>query len=220
MEKQNTPGDALTPQLLNVSQVSDGWIKKYLLHYRLPDGTEIEYESVSRKDLEGYKKELEHAEDASPHADAISIVGRTVADEILLIKEFRYPLNNWVIAFPAGLMEPGESIFDCAMRELQEETGYSIISADGIPKIHPLSQPGYSSAGMSEESVQIVYAYVEKTGEPKPEPKEFIEVFTLKIEGIPRFIRGNTIPLGTRSQLILESFTHDLPWEECENVSD
>ncbi|MGI6105437.1 MAG: NUDIX hydrolase [Raoultibacter sp.] len=215
-QEQKQANTTPTPYLLNVQQISDGWIKKYLLSYRLPDGSEIEYESVSRKDLEGYTRELTKTDTTTKRADAISIVGRTTSDEILLIKEFRYPLNSWCIAFPAGLVEEGESIFSCAQRELQEETGYSIITEEGRPKMHPLSQPGYSSTGMSEESVHIVYAYVEKTGEPKPEPKEFIETFTVKIEDIPRFIRENTIPMGTRSQLILEAFIQDMRWDECE----
>lgn len=215
MEESNKhiPEITQTPRLLDIEQVSDGWIKKYLLYYLLPNGTKIEYESIARKSLEGYRQELSHAGDAL-RTDAISITGRTPEGEIVLIKEFRYPLNSWCIAFPAGLMEPGDSIFACAQRELKEETGYSIISIDGVPQIRPLLQPGYSSPGMSEESVRVVYASVEKTGEPKLEPKEFIEVFTLKIEDISRFILENTIPIGTRSQLILESFTRDLLWEE------
>ena len=37
------------PQLSNIRQVSDGWIKKYMLAYTMPDGSTYEYESASRK---------------------------------------------------------------------------------------------------------------------------------------------------------------------------
>ena len=47
------------PQLSNIRQVSDGWIKKYVLAYTMPDGSTYEYESASRKSLEAYRAELE-----------------------------------------------------------------------------------------------------------------------------------------------------------------
>ena len=39
------------PEFIDLEQVSDGWIKKYILHYRKPDGTPYSYESSSRKSL-------------------------------------------------------------------------------------------------------------------------------------------------------------------------
>ena len=49
------------PQLSNIRQVSDGWIKKYVLAYTMPDGSTYEYESASRKSLEAYRAELGRA---------------------------------------------------------------------------------------------------------------------------------------------------------------
>ena len=47
------------PELLGIEQVSDGWIKKYILTYRLPNGRELKYDVVSRKGLEEYRSEIE-----------------------------------------------------------------------------------------------------------------------------------------------------------------
>ena len=115
------------PQLSNIRQVSDGWIKKYVLAYTMPDGSTYEYESASRKSLEAYRAELEgNAAGRACAADAVCIVPQTATGELLLIREFRYPLNSWCIAFPAGLMEPGEDLATCVDRELREETGYAL----------------------------------------------------------------------------------------------
>ncbi|MEG0322653.1 MAG: NUDIX hydrolase [Raoultibacter sp.] len=197
------------PTLQNVEQVSDGWIKKYLLTYRMPDGRPYQYEAVSRKGLEAYRRELKRAGKGSQQPDAICIVPRTTNDELVLIREFRYPINSWCIAFPAGLIEPGEDIATCLERELREETGYGFALIDGHHKFHALAQAGYSSTGMSEESVQVVFAYVQKEQDPEPEEAELIEVFTLPIADIPRFLEENETPIGTRCQLILESFARD-----------
>ena len=198
-----------TPKLHGIEQVCDGWIKKYLLTYLMPDGSPYLYEAVSRKELPEYRRELERSGASQPQPDAICIVPRTADDELVLIREFRYPINSWCIAFPAGLIEPGEDIATCIERELQEETGYAFDAVEGAPKFRPLAQSGYSSTGMSEENVQVVFAYVKKESEPMPEESEFIEVFTLPIADIPRFLAENNVPIGTRCQLILESFAHD-----------
>lgn len=84
------------PQLSNIRQVSDGWIKKYVLAYTMPDGSTYEYESASRKSLDAYRAELEgNAAGRACAADAVCIVPQTATGELLLIREFRYPLNSW-----------------------------------------------------------------------------------------------------------------------------
>lgn len=195
------------PQLSDVRQVSDGWINKYVLTYTLPDGTPYEYESASRKGLDAYRRELEARAAGAPSAvDAVCIVGQTRDGQLLLIREFRYPLNSWCIAFPAGLMEPGESLAACLERELREETGYALRADAGAAAIDPLPQAGFSSTGLTDETVHVVFAQIEKATDAQPEPSEFIEPFLLPIADIPRFLAENETPIGTRAQLVLEAF--------------
>ena len=195
------------PQLSNIRQVSDGWIKKYVLAYTMPDGSTYEYESASRKSLEAYRAELEgNAAGRACAADAVCIVPQTATGELLLIREFRYPLNSWCIAFPAGLMEPGEDLATCVDRELREETGYALRADADAPALDPLPQAGYSSTGLTDETVHVVFAQVEKVADAQPEPAEFIEPFLLPIADVPRFLAENETPIGTRAQLVLEAF--------------
>ena len=195
------------PVFTDIRQVSDGWIKKYVLSYAMPDGSTYEYESASRKGLDAYRAELEgNARGERPEADAVCIVGRTPDERLLLIREFRYPLNSWCIAFPAGLREPGESLAACIDRELREETGYALRADAGEAALDPLPQAGFSSTGLTDETVHVVFAQVERAGEAQPEPSELIEPFLLPIADIPRFLAENTTPIGTRAQLVLEAF--------------
>jgi len=195
--------DMPIPQLLDIEQIDGGWIKKYLLKYRLPNGEPYAYESISRKSLEDYKAELLRT---GTTADAICIVGITPQRELLMVKEFRYPVNAWVLAFPAGLLEPGEDMTIGVARELEEETGYLL--SDVPNNVIALDQPGYSSTGMSEESVHIIFARVEPGGTRHPEPMEFIEPFLLPLDEVDDFLAENSLAIGTRAQLILELFTH------------
>ena len=199
------------PKLLDVEQVSSGWINKYILKFRLLDGRDYQYEAVSRKPLDVYKAELETQGPVDPQVDAVCIVGYTAEGSFLLIKEFRFPMNRECIAFPAGLRDAGESVEECASRELREETGYDLArNADGTPvRIHSFVQPGFSSLGMGDESIAMVFAQVEKVGEPRSESTEFIEVFELPRTDIARFLQENRAPLSIRAQLVLEMVACD-----------
>lgn len=195
-----------TPELLDIRQVSDGWLKKYILRYRLPDGREHDYDVVSRKGIEEYRDEVLTEGPTQPRVDAVCVVGQTKDDEFLLIREFRYPMNRMCVAFPAGLKDEGEDILACAARELREETGFDFVrDADGRPvRARATVQPGFSSLGMGDESIAMVFAQVEKVCEPRSESTEFIETFLLPREGIEEFLATNTAPLSIRCQLVLE----------------
>ena len=233
------------PILKNMEQQADGWVKKYVLTYELPDGTLHEYHSASRRGAKEYAAKLERnarasraamaelekaaelesaaelekaaapegtkgnalAQDEQPSAcetivpDAVCIVARTPRNTLVMEREFRYPLNSWCVALPAGLVDPGEDILACAARELSEETGYEVIP--GTP-MRALPQAGYSSTGLTDETVQVVFVEAEKAGEAHTESSELIEVFELPVAGIDDFLNANRLPIGTRAQLILE----------------
>ncbi len=89
--------------------------------------------------------------------DAVVIVGlHADARKLTIIREFRVPLGDYQYGFPAGLVDPGETVETSARRELQEETGLL------VTRILRISPPVYSSSGMTDESVAMVY--VECTG--------------------------------------------------------
>ena len=76
------------------------------------------------------------------HPGAAAIVPFTEQGGVLLIRQYRYALDDDIWEIPAGTLDPGESPLACARRELEEEAGVS--AADWIPlgAINPL--PGYS----------------------------------------------------------------------------
>ena len=115
--------------------------------------------------------------------------------------------SSWCIAFPAGLTEPGEDVAACVDRELREETGYALrADMNAAAALEPLPQAGYSSTGLTDETVQVVFAQVEKVADAQPEPSEYIEPFLLPIQDVRRFLAENILPIGTRAQLVLELF--------------
>ena len=110
------------------------------------------------------------------------------------------------------MREPGEDIVECAARELREETGYDLVrDENGAPvSARACVQPGYSSLGMGDESIAMVFAEVERVGEPRSESTEFIESFELGRDDIVRFLDENGDPLSIRCQLVLEMVARPL----------
>lgn len=193
-----------TPALESVETVSTGWINKYHLHYTLPDGRPYTYEGVSRKGPARYEAALKTLRSTgAPDPDAVCIVPLLPDGSVLLEREFRYPLNSWCVSLPAGLIDAGETLEEAVARELSEETGYRLRD-DIVPAVRPLPQPGFSSTGLTEENVQVVFAQVEPGGQPRPDSAELIEPFTVARSGLRAFLDTNKLPIGTRCQLILE----------------
>ena len=193
-----------TPALESVETVSTGWINKYHLHYTLPDGRPYTYEGVSRKGPARYEAALGAlGSTGAPDPDAVCIVPLLPDGSVLLEREFRYPLNSWCVSLPAGLIDAGESLEEAVARELSEETGYRLRD-DIAPAVRPLPQPGFSSTGLTEENVQVVFAQVEAAGKARPDSAELIEPFTVARADLRAFLDANKLPIGTRCQLILE----------------
>lgn len=112
------------------------------------------------------------------------------SDEVILVKQFRPPASQFVIEFPAGLIDrPGESVEATAERELYEETGYH-------GRITEISDLVYSSPGMSREKLVIVKIEVDaghfSAGPPEScqEDTEDIETLLVKRSELKTFLKN------------------------------
>ena len=76
-------------------------------------------------------------------------------DHVVLVRQFRYPLGDYVYEFPAGLVEEGEDMLAAGIREMYEETGLTFTPKEG----GSYSRPFYTTVGMTDESCATVYGY-------------------------------------------------------------
>lgn len=81
------------------------------------------------------------------HPGAVAIVAIPSPGSVLLVRQYRHPAESYVWEIPAGKLEPDESPFDCARRELEEETGYR--ASKWTPLASFFTTPGFSNEKIS-----------------------------------------------------------------------
>ena len=77
-------------------------------------------------------------------------------EKVVLIRQYRYTLGDYIYEFPAGLVEPDENYHEGAIREMYEETGLKL---DPIPVAEAYQKPYFTTVGMTDESCATVYGY-------------------------------------------------------------
>lgn len=117
--------------------------------------------------------------------DYVLVVACDDVKQIVVEKQYRRGVDDFVYELPAGWIEKGENPIDAAKRELREETGFL---AEGNFTIEIYPQPGYSSM-----KAYVVVLQITQKGNHDREQDEFIEHELLKIEKVKQMISEGKI---------------------------
>ena len=113
--------------------------------------------------------------------EAVAIIPITDDGQVIMLRQYRAAVNDWVYEIPAGRIEKGESIEEAARRELIEETGYD-------PGILRRVISVYTAPGYSNEVLHILVARKLRYVGAKPEAGEIIEVVKIPLNEALKFI--------------------------------
>jgi len=181
-------------KIISAKKLTDyRWLNLYDVIYLNKAGETCSWMMVSRR---------QPFVDDEAKADAVVIVAyHTKLKKLVVVKEFRVPLGGYEIGFPAGLIDKDETPLDAAYRELQEETGLTTM------KILKQSPVIYSTAGMSDESVVMVY--LDCIGTPSNhllESSEDIETMLLSQDEVKDMLQDSSLKFGAKAWFVMDFF--------------
>jgi ADP-ribose pyrophosphatase len=120
------------------------------------------------------------------HPGAVVILPLFADGSVLLERQFRYPLDQVFIEFPAGKIDFNEDPLACAKRELLEETGYTATDWHFLCTIH-------NAIGYSDEALDIYLARGLTAGESQLDDGEFLDVFKASLTDVIGWVREGKI---------------------------
>lgn len=120
---------------------------------------------------------------------------------LVVIKEFRVPLQDYEWGFPAGLVNKDEDIVEAAKRELTEETGLK------VKNVLLKSPYAYNTAGLTDESIAMVYVECEgEISKEGHEASEEIETFLMTPEEVRQLLNDPNKKFGAKAYIIMNYF--------------
>lgn len=186
----------------NIEKLADTkYLKLYSADYINKKGTLRNWTIASRKSIEDLNnKFFDNGED---QPDAVVIIAKHIEEEkLVLIRQFRVPINDYVIELPAGLVDEGENFIETVKRELKEETGLDLVEIDE----ERTNKKVYVSVGMTDESISLVYCTC--SGNPSNEnleDDEDIEVILVSKEEAKELLKTEK-NIDVKALLAIENY--------------
>ena len=168
-------------------QTDNRYLNLYQLDATFRDGSHAPYYVASRRKNADAIKAATH----DNRADGVILYGvyGENKDKVVLIRQYRYPIDGYVYEFPAGLVEPHEDMLEAGIREMFEETGLAFTPVQ-------TARPFFTSVGMTDESCGTVFGYCSGTpSNAGQEGTEDIQVVLADREECKRILKEENVAI-------------------------
>lgn len=133
------------------------------------------------------------------HPGGVCIAALTENNELLFVRQYRYPYKEVLLELPAGKLEPGQDPLENGKRELLEETGAIGENYVSLGKVYP--SPGYFA-----EVLHLYFCRVTEFREVSPDEDEFLEIEKIPLKDAVQLVLQNKIP-DAKSQVAILKLT-------------
>ena len=139
-----------------------------------------------RRDIVCLPNGKEAVREVVEHPGAVAVVPVLPDGRVMMVRQFRHPVGKVLLEIPAGKLDVGEDPDECALRELEEETGYRAGCLDRSASI-------YTGPGFTDEVIHIYIACDLVKTVMNPDEDEFLEVAAYEPQDVRRMIREGLI---------------------------
>lgn len=165
---------------INSKQIFDGVVVKlYVDDIELPNGKKSIREVVR-------------------HPGAVCVIPIDEDENVIMIKQFRYPFNEVLLEIPAGKLEPNEDPYDAVIRELEEESGVNAKNVEYIGTI-------YTTVAILDEKIHMYLATDLTYTNAHPDDGEFLEVEKIPLKTLVDMVMDGKIPDSKTQIAILKA---------------
>ena len=174
-----------------IQETHHRFLNLFCMDVRHRNGEASEYYVASRAKSVMDLKAVTHRNE--PDGVSIYSVYGEQKDRVVLVRQYRYPLGDYVYEFPAGLVEPGEAMTDAAVREFHEETGLhlKVVLADDM-----YTKPRFTTVGMTDEACGMVYGYASGVPDNRfEESSEDIQVVLADKKEVRRILKEEHVAM-------------------------
>lgn len=161
-------------------------------------GSETLYEGVVvtvKKDKVLLENGRQSIREVVMHNGGVGILALDEQNNVLMVRQFRYPYHQVVLEIPAGKLERGEDPLACGKRELMEETGYAADEYASLGVLYPT--PGYA-----DEVIHLYLATGLKRFEQNLDEGEFLEVERYPLSQLVEWVMEGKLP-DAKSQIAI-----------------
>lgn len=177
------------------------FLSLYEAKYENKRGKEKSWTIASRKNLDVIEQQLVHNKEDKVDAVVIAALHEK-SKSLVIIKQFRVPINDYIYELPAGLIDPNEDIKSTLSRELREETG--LIVTEVLKD--KCGDKLYLSPGMTDESVALIYCLCEgEISKEFLEEDEEIEAILVSKEKAKEILKSNS-KFDVKTFMLLNTF--------------
>lgn len=138
--------------------------------------------------------------DVVHHSGGVCVVPLTKNNTVLMVKQFRYPMQQVTLEVPAGKLEPGENPAECGRRELREEAGRTCRKYTSLGTLFPT--PAYDT--------EVIHMYLARElSEPEAQDlddEEFLDVTELPLEEAVQMVLRGEIPDAKTQIALLKTY--------------